>query len=94
MADNWTPFLSVSDDEDDYDADCEDIDAKLMPPPPPPCLPTPGGKKDDSSPTSASGKDQIRKGQRVAVNCHLFCLINLVPVKIYFVLVLYKHNSS
>uniref|UniRef100_A0A8C5BN99 Transcription initiation factor TFIID subunit n=1 Tax=Gadus morhua TaxID=8049 RepID=A0A8C5BN99_GADMO len=25
-----------SDDEDDYDADCEDIDAKLMPPPPPP----------------------------------------------------------
>uniref|UniRef100_A0A4W5N674 Transcription initiation factor TFIID subunit n=1 Tax=Hucho hucho TaxID=62062 RepID=A0A4W5N674_9TELE len=44
-----------TDDEDDYDADCEDIDAKLMPPPPPPCLPTPGGKKDDSSPTAASG---------------------------------------
>uniref|UniRef100_A0A8C7KUJ4 Transcription initiation factor TFIID subunit n=1 Tax=Oncorhynchus kisutch TaxID=8019 RepID=A0A8C7KUJ4_ONCKI len=45
-----------TDDEDDYDADCEDIDAKLMPPPPPPCLPTPGGKKDDSSPTAASDK--------------------------------------
>uniref|UniRef100_A0A668AKN9 Transcription initiation factor TFIID subunit n=1 Tax=Myripristis murdjan TaxID=586833 RepID=A0A668AKN9_9TELE len=25
-----------TDDEDDYDADCEDIDSKLMPPPPPP----------------------------------------------------------
>uniref|UniRef100_A0A8C8HCE5 Transcription initiation factor TFIID subunit n=1 Tax=Oncorhynchus tshawytscha TaxID=74940 RepID=A0A8C8HCE5_ONCTS len=43
-----------TDDEDDYDADCEDIDAKLMPPPPPPSLPTPGGKKEDSSPTAAS----------------------------------------
>uniref|UniRef100_A0A671VPF2 Transcription initiation factor TFIID subunit n=1 Tax=Sparus aurata TaxID=8175 RepID=A0A671VPF2_SPAAU len=29
-----------TDDEDDYDADCEDIDSKLMPPPPPPTLPT------------------------------------------------------
>uniref|UniRef100_A0A8C7KV63 Bromo domain-containing protein n=1 Tax=Oncorhynchus kisutch TaxID=8019 RepID=A0A8C7KV63_ONCKI len=47
-----------TDDEDDYDADCEDIDAKLMPPPPPPCLPTPGGKKDDSSPTAASVGDE------------------------------------
>uniref|UniRef100_A0A673WIC3 Transcription initiation factor TFIID subunit n=1 Tax=Salmo trutta TaxID=8032 RepID=A0A673WIC3_SALTR len=46
-----------TDDEDDYDADCEDIDAKLMPPPPPPCLPTPGGKKDDSSPTAAIGDE-------------------------------------
>ncbi|XP_062392812.1 transcription initiation factor TFIID subunit 1 isoform X1 [Sardina pilchardus] len=36
----------ANDDEDDYDADCEDIDAKLMPPPPPPSLPTPG-KKDE-----------------------------------------------
>ncbi|KAM8965485.1 transcription initiation factor TFIID subunit 1 isoform X2 [Sarcophilus harrisii] len=25
-----------TDDDDDYDADCEDIDSKLMPPPPPP----------------------------------------------------------
>ncbi|XP_063059950.1 transcription initiation factor TFIID subunit 1 isoform X2 [Engraulis encrasicolus] len=44
----------TNDDEDDYDADCEDIDAKLMPPPPPPSLPTPG-KKDDlpGQPSSA-----------------------------------------
>ncbi|XP_031682424.1 transcription initiation factor TFIID subunit 1 isoform X2 [Oncorhynchus kisutch] len=47
-----------TDDEDDYDADCEDIDAKLMPPPPPPSLPTPGGKKEDSSPTAASVGDE------------------------------------
>uniref|UniRef100_A0A8C7RD25 Transcription initiation factor TFIID subunit n=1 Tax=Oncorhynchus mykiss TaxID=8022 RepID=A0A8C7RD25_ONCMY len=46
-----------TDDEDDYDADCEDIDAKLMPPPPPPSLPTPGGKKEDSSPTAAIGDE-------------------------------------
>ncbi|CAB1352642.1 unnamed protein product [Coregonus sp. 'balchen'] len=45
-------------DEDDYDADCEDIDAKLMPPPPPPSLTTPGGKKEDSSPTAASVGDE------------------------------------
>uniref|UniRef100_A0A8D0CKQ6 Transcription initiation factor TFIID subunit n=1 Tax=Scleropages formosus TaxID=113540 RepID=A0A8D0CKQ6_SCLFO len=32
-----------TDDEDDYDADCEDIDAKLMPPPPPPTLQTSDG---------------------------------------------------
>ncbi|KAM3869309.1 transcription initiation factor TFIID subunit 1 [Diretmus argenteus] len=42
-----------ADDEDDYDADCEDIDSKLMPPPPPPSLPTPG-KKEESCPQSAS----------------------------------------
>uniref|UniRef100_A0A3P8XSZ4 Transcription initiation factor TFIID subunit n=1 Tax=Esox lucius TaxID=8010 RepID=A0A3P8XSZ4_ESOLU len=48
---NLQPKLSFSEDEDDYDADCEDIDAKLMPPPPPPSLPTLGGKKEDSSPT-------------------------------------------
>ncbi|XP_012989930.1 transcription initiation factor TFIID subunit 1 isoform X2 [Esox lucius] len=46
-----------TEDEDDYDADCEDIDAKLMPPPPPPSLPTLGGKKEDSSPTAASVGD-------------------------------------
>uniref|UniRef100_A0AAY5L775 Transcription initiation factor TFIID subunit n=1 Tax=Esox lucius TaxID=8010 RepID=A0AAY5L775_ESOLU len=51
---NLQPKLSFSEDEDDYDADCEDIDAKLMPPPPPPSLPTLGGKKEDSSPTAAS----------------------------------------
>ncbi|KAL0994301.1 hypothetical protein UPYG_G00120420 [Umbra pygmaea] len=48
----------TTDDEDDYDADCEDIDAKLMPPPPPPSLPTPGGKKEESSPTVASVGDE------------------------------------
>ncbi|KAM4726971.1 transcription initiation factor TFIID subunit 1 isoform 1-T1 [Anableps anableps] len=41
-----------TDDEDDYDADCEDIDSKLMPPPPPPSLPTP--TKKDESPTSTN----------------------------------------
>uniref|UniRef100_A0A8C5B3X5 Transcription initiation factor TFIID subunit n=1 Tax=Gadus morhua TaxID=8049 RepID=A0A8C5B3X5_GADMO len=33
-----------SDDEDDYDADCEDIDAKLMPPPPPPTVTAPSAQ--------------------------------------------------
>uniref|UniRef100_A0A668AR43 Transcription initiation factor TFIID subunit n=1 Tax=Myripristis murdjan TaxID=586833 RepID=A0A668AR43_9TELE len=45
-----------TDDEDDYDADCEDIDSKLMPPPPPPSLPT-SGKKEEPSPQSAVGED-------------------------------------
>uniref|UniRef100_A0A665WVX1 Transcription initiation factor TFIID subunit 1 n=1 Tax=Echeneis naucrates TaxID=173247 RepID=A0A665WVX1_ECHNA len=40
-------------DEDDYDADCEDIDSKLMPPPPPPSLPT-SVKKDEPSPQSTN----------------------------------------
>uniref|UniRef100_A0A3P8WQU4 Transcription initiation factor TFIID subunit n=1 Tax=Cynoglossus semilaevis TaxID=244447 RepID=A0A3P8WQU4_CYNSE len=35
-----------TDDDDDYDADCEDIDSKLMPPPPPPNQSTPV-KKDE-----------------------------------------------
>lgn len=35
-----------TDDDDDYDADSEDIDAKLMPPPPPPTQAT-TAKKDD-----------------------------------------------
>uniref|UniRef100_A0AAV2J8F7 Transcription initiation factor TFIID subunit n=1 Tax=Knipowitschia caucasica TaxID=637954 RepID=A0AAV2J8F7_KNICA len=35
------------DDGDDYDADCEDIDSKLMPPPPPPTLTT-SVKKDEA----------------------------------------------
>lgn len=42
-----------SDDEDDYDADCEDIDSKLMPPPPPPSLPMPGKKEEPSTQTPA-----------------------------------------
>uniref|UniRef100_A0A3B3SYK9 Transcription initiation factor TFIID subunit n=1 Tax=Paramormyrops kingsleyae TaxID=1676925 RepID=A0A3B3SYK9_9TELE len=41
-----------TDDEDDYDADCEDIDAKLMPPPPPPLQQT---KKDDLMAPSGDG---------------------------------------
>lgn len=41
-----------TDDEDDYDADCEDIDSKLMPPPPPPCLTT--SAKKEESPTSTN----------------------------------------
>ncbi|KAM6970648.1 transcription initiation factor TFIID subunit 1 [Aplochiton taeniatus] len=45
-----------TDDEDDYDADCEDIDAKLMPPPPPPSLLVPG-KKEEGSPQPTSGDD-------------------------------------
>ena len=32
------------DDEDDYDADCEDIDSKLMPPPPPPTVTAPSAQ--------------------------------------------------
>uniref|UniRef100_A0A673NFR5 Transcription initiation factor TFIID subunit n=1 Tax=Sinocyclocheilus rhinocerous TaxID=307959 RepID=A0A673NFR5_9TELE len=32
--------------EEDYDADCEDVDAKLMPPPPPPSQPNPAKKED------------------------------------------------
>ncbi|XP_038150445.1 transcription initiation factor TFIID subunit 1 isoform X3 [Cyprinodon tularosa] len=45
-----------TDDEDDYDADCEDIDSKLMPPPPPPSLSTP--VKKEESPTSTNvGED-------------------------------------
>ncbi|KAL2095183.1 hypothetical protein ACEWY4_009902 [Coilia grayii] len=47
-----------NDDEDDYDADCEDIDAKLMPPPPPPSLPTPGKKDELPSQTNSVVPDE------------------------------------
>uniref|UniRef100_A0A8C4IQX0 Transcription initiation factor TFIID subunit n=1 Tax=Dicentrarchus labrax TaxID=13489 RepID=A0A8C4IQX0_DICLA len=47
-----------TDDEDDYDADCEDIDSKLMPPPPPPSLPT-SAKKEESSPQTGEEGDGI-----------------------------------
>uniref|UniRef100_A0A671LD25 Transcription initiation factor TFIID subunit 1-like n=1 Tax=Sinocyclocheilus anshuiensis TaxID=1608454 RepID=A0A671LD25_9TELE len=40
--------------EEDYDADCEDVDAKLMPPPPPPSQPTPA-KKEDMATQNSSG---------------------------------------
>ncbi|KAM4620824.1 transcription initiation factor TFIID subunit 1 isoform 5-T5 [Polymixia lowei] len=45
------------DDEDDYDADCEDIDSKLMPPPPPPSLPTPGKREEPSPQTASVGEE-------------------------------------
>lgn len=54
-------YSLILDDEDDYDADCEDIDSKLMPPPPPPSLPT-AAKKDEPSAQSTSGKDIFTKG--------------------------------
>uniref|UniRef100_A0A7N8YMY2 Transcription initiation factor TFIID subunit n=1 Tax=Mastacembelus armatus TaxID=205130 RepID=A0A7N8YMY2_9TELE len=44
-----------TDDEDDYDADCEDIDSKLMPPPPPPSLHTSAKKEEPSSQIGEEG---------------------------------------
>ncbi|XP_030330480.1 transcription initiation factor TFIID subunit 1 isoform X1 [Strigops habroptila] len=52
------PVLSpdwLDEDEDDYDADCEDIDSKLMPPPPPP--PVPGKKEDEKDAAAAVSED-------------------------------------
>ncbi|XP_070772950.1 transcription initiation factor TFIID subunit 1 [Enoplosus armatus] len=46
-----------TDDEDDYDADCEDIDSKLMPPPPPPTLPTSAKKEEPSSQSTNVGEE-------------------------------------
>ncbi|KAM9384962.1 LOW QUALITY PROTEIN: transcription initiation factor TFIID subunit 1 [Pholidichthys leucotaenia] len=46
-----------TDDEDDYDADCEDIDSKLMPPPPPPSLPTSVKKEEPSTQSNSVGED-------------------------------------
>ncbi|KAM4886411.1 transcription initiation factor TFIID subunit 1 isoform 4-T4 [Sylvia borin] len=46
------PARRPDEDEDDYDADCEDIDSKLMPPPPPPPVP---GKKEDEKDAAATG---------------------------------------
>ncbi|KAJ7401359.1 Transcription initiation factor TFIID subunit 1 [Pitangus sulphuratus] len=53
------PARRPDEDEDDYDADCEDIDSKLMPPPPPP--PVPGKKEDekDAAATVSEGGDGI-----------------------------------
>lgn len=50
----------AADDEDDYDADCEDIDSKLMPPPPPPSL-TGSTKKEEPSPQSTNGNSPFTK---------------------------------
>ncbi|XP_065546094.1 transcription initiation factor TFIID subunit 1 isoform X1 [Lathamus discolor] len=52
------PVLSpdwLDEDEDDYDADCEDIDSKLMPPPPPP--PVPGRREDEKDTAAAVSED-------------------------------------
>ncbi|MGH0164021.1 UNVERIFIED_CONTAM: hypothetical protein FKN15_046502 [Acipenser sinensis] len=46
------PFRK-SDDEDDYDADSEDIDSKLMPPPPPPSHSLPAKKEESTAPASS-----------------------------------------
>ncbi|XP_028321728.1 transcription initiation factor TFIID subunit 1 isoform X2 [Gouania willdenowi] len=46
-----------TDDEDDYDADCEDIDSKLMPPPPPPTIFTSVKKDEPSSQTPSVAED-------------------------------------
>ncbi|XP_066190075.1 transcription initiation factor TFIID subunit 1 isoform X5 [Sylvia atricapilla] len=46
------PARRPDEDEDDYDADCEDIDSKLMPPPPPPPVP---GKKEDEKDAATTG---------------------------------------
>ncbi|XP_075876541.1 transcription initiation factor TFIID subunit 1 isoform X8 [Nelusetta ayraudi] len=46
-----------TDDEDDYDADCEDIDSKLMPPPPPPTVST-SGKKEEPTPPSTNASEE------------------------------------
>uniref|UniRef100_A0A673N3K7 Transcription initiation factor TFIID subunit n=1 Tax=Sinocyclocheilus rhinocerous TaxID=307959 RepID=A0A673N3K7_9TELE len=48
-----------TDEEEDYDADCEDVDAKLMPPPPPPSQPTPAKKEDTANQNSSDEGDGI-----------------------------------
>ncbi|XP_066190073.1 transcription initiation factor TFIID subunit 1 isoform X3 [Sylvia atricapilla] len=49
------PARRPDEDEDDYDADCEDIDSKLMPPPPPP--PVPGKKEDEKDAATTVSED-------------------------------------
>ncbi|NWY49566.1 TAF1 factor, partial [Chionis minor] len=49
------PVRRPDEDEDDYDADCEDIDSKLMPPPPPP--PVPGKKEDEKDGAATVSED-------------------------------------
>ncbi|XP_010780263.1 transcription initiation factor TFIID subunit 1 [Notothenia coriiceps] len=46
-----------TDDEEDYDADCEDIDSKLMPPPPPPIVPTAAKKEEPVSQSPTVGEE-------------------------------------
>ncbi|XP_054610568.1 transcription initiation factor TFIID subunit 1 isoform X2 [Dunckerocampus dactyliophorus] len=45
------------DDDDDYDADCEDIDSKLMPPPPPPSVATAVKKEEPTSQSTNVGEE-------------------------------------
>lgn len=52
---------TIIDDEDDYDADCEDIDSKLMPPPPPPTVST-SVKKEEPSSQNTNGEDVYSEG--------------------------------
>ncbi|XP_051965254.1 transcription initiation factor TFIID subunit 1 isoform X3 [Xyrauchen texanus] len=47
------PARRADEGDDDYDADCEDVDSKLMPPPPPPSLPIPAKKEDTPTQTSS-----------------------------------------
>ncbi|XP_073717221.1 transcription initiation factor TFIID subunit 1 isoform X2 [Misgurnus anguillicaudatus] len=47
-----------TDEEDDYDADCEDVDAKLMPPPPPPIQSIPAKKEETPAPNSSVVSDE------------------------------------
>lgn len=56
----YVSTFMAADDEDDYDADCEDIDSKLMPPPPPPSL-TGSIKKEEPSPQSTNGDSPFTK---------------------------------
>ncbi|NXX44027.1 TAF1 factor, partial [Tricholaema leucomelas] len=53
--DSLQPIQRPDEDEDDYDADCEDIDSKLMPPPPPP--PVPGKKEDEKDAAATVSED-------------------------------------
>uniref|UniRef100_A0A7M4FR27 Transcription initiation factor TFIID subunit n=1 Tax=Crocodylus porosus TaxID=8502 RepID=A0A7M4FR27_CROPO len=46
-------------DEDDYDADCEDIDSKLMPPPPPPPVPVKKEEEKDAVAPASEERDGI-----------------------------------
>uniref|UniRef100_A0A1A7WS45 Transcription initiation factor TFIID subunit n=2 Tax=Iconisemion striatum TaxID=60296 RepID=A0A1A7WS45_9TELE len=50
--------IRKTDDEDDYDADCEDIDSKLMPPPPPPSLPTAAKKEEPSTQSTNAASEE------------------------------------
>uniref|UniRef100_A0A672QCH6 Transcription initiation factor TFIID subunit 1-like n=1 Tax=Sinocyclocheilus grahami TaxID=75366 RepID=A0A672QCH6_SINGR len=68
--------------EEDYDADCEDVDAKLMPPPPPPSQPTPAKKEDtnqsefcvDFSSSSDSESESDRPSQGSGTDGQAGCL--------------------